>query len=123
MRRSQSITLVLLGVTALAACGPVGTGQVQAGDVAVRDTYSSRSDCESDWDRSQCETRTGGGFYGPYLFGRSAGVFEPSAHSRGLTTHNLTAETAAGIRSGAVPSAAVTRSGFGSTGARASASS
>lgn len=79
MRRrksSLSITLVLIGTSALSGCGDDSTPNTR---VMRRDVYASLEDCRADWERadhceanslSQSGTRSGstGSFLGPRYY-------------------------------------------------------
>ena len=106
IRRSAKVTLVLVGVSALAGCG---------GDDTRRDVYKTREDCLADWgNRPQdCQPATDprhrsmGYFYGPSytynsLWGSRGWTSTSSTHSRAaFATHS---------HGGA------SRGGFGATG-------
>jgi uncharacterized protein YgiB involved in biofilm formation len=73
-RSSARVTLVLLGVAALAGCGRAGEER--------RDIYASREDCLADWANRPEDCRPAsdpahashGWFYGPSYFYRSGGA-------------------------------------------------
>ena len=105
-RRSARITLVLLGVAALAACND---------DARQRDLYASKQDCVKDWgDETKCEVapasstggRTGTHYWGPSY---SRGTYRASS---GTSVGSVSAP-----RSGshAVGTSSVSRGGFGSS--------
>ena len=85
IRKSARVTLVLIGVSALAGCG---------GDDTRRDVYKSREDCLADWGNKpeDCRPATDprhssmGYFYGPaYRYNSiwgSRGWTSSSSHSR-----------------------------------------
>lgn len=102
-RSSLRVSLVLIGVAGLAACGGSNDPQLR------RDTYASLADCQADWHREElCEpaptsnrgttasTRSGTHYYGP--------VYRSSSNS-----------TSAPARSRAIGSTTVSRGGFGSS--------
>jgi hypothetical protein len=104
VRKSSSrVTLVLIGVAALSACGN--------DEEQKRDVYKSREDCLADWNNkpADCTPATesrhagSGFFYGPYYYGSSRG-------SNSSWTGN--ARPASRIGSMSSPS----RGGFGSSG-------
>jgi uncharacterized protein YgiB involved in biofilm formation len=113
-KRSAQITLVLLGVAALAACDDQNER---------RDLYASKQDCVKDWgDETKCvsapdsanttgRSHTGGGFFwGPSYFGNSY-------HSAGSS-----ALSSARSGSHAIGSSSVSRGGFGSSSSAHSSS-
>ncbi len=114
-RSSTSVSLVLIGASALSACGQ------QSPDTLRRDMYTSRADCAQDWgaEPAKCEAiqngtssgRSGSSYthyYGPaYPHG---GYGSSSA-----STHNVGATTDARPGSRAMGTAHVSRSGFGSS--------
>jgi uncharacterized protein YgiB involved in biofilm formation len=108
-KRSAQITLILLGVAALAGCNDQDER---------RDLYASKQDCVKDWgDETKCESapdsanttghsHSGGGFFwGPSYFG--SGLRSSGASSSALST----------ARSGShsIGSSSVSRGGFGSS--------
>lgn len=103
LRRSSSrVTLVLVGVAALAACGRQ--------DGERRDVYASREDCLADWGNrpEDCtfatdeRHRAHGFFYGPYYRYSTGGLhWGSSAH---------------GARAIGSTSSRTTRGGFGASG-------
>lgn len=109
LRRSSQVTLVLVGVAALAACG--------RNDEQRRDVYKTREDCLADWGNKpeDCNPATEprhashGFWYGPIYpipFGYSSGS---------AWTQNARAGSHAIASSSAHPSSTVTRGGFGSS--------
>ena len=119
-RSSSSVTLVLVGASALSACG-------QSTDTMRRDMYKSKADCVQDWgaDPAKCEpaksgtssTRTGSShYYGPAYSHGSYGSDSRSTHADGTTS-----EARPGSR--AVGTAHVSRGGFGSSSSSHSSSS
>jgi hypothetical protein len=132
-KRSAAITLVLAGSAALSGCGS---------PVEQRDAYASRQDCVRDWsDVSLCEPVKDGRYassyhYGPpyyaasgwSLFGRDRISPSPNAMEAtrlpagSVATSSLSARASRmGLSGGG--SAGVSRGGFGSSSAHASASS
>ena len=105
MRKSAKVTLVLIGMGALAGCG---------GDDTRRDVYKSREDCLADWANKpeDCQPasnphhRSLGYFYGPaYRYDSmwgSRGWTSPSSHSRAAFSTSS--------------HGSVARGGFGATG-------
>jgi uncharacterized protein YgiB involved in biofilm formation len=95
-RASVSVSLVLLGATALAGCGD---------DPVQRDVYSKLEDCQKDWGRPEkCEPVRDGRysssyFYGPGYSGASSSSGQPRASAHALEA------------------ARVSRGGFGSSSA------
>ena len=111
-RSSASVTLVLLGAAALAACG-------QEEDTLRRDLYSSKEDCVRDWgDELKCENRpaTGyaPGFHSGYWYGPAyrSGQFgsSPQHEAPGTVSH-------ARPGSHSVGTGHVSHGGFGASGA------
>lgn len=109
-RSSSSVTLVLVGASALTACGQ------QSPETLRRDVYASRADCVQDWgsDPAKCEpgrstssSTTGTRYYGPSYPHGSYGS-TTSTHADGTTT-------AARPGSRAIGTAHVSRGGFGSS--------
>ncbi len=75
MKRSHSISLVLIASASLVACGPDYQD-------TKREIYASRDKCEEDWgDPKNCEeetTPTGRRYYGPrYFFSRGYPYYYP----------------------------------------------
>ncbi len=110
-RSSSSVTLVLVGASALSACGQ----SPQSTDTMRRDMYKSRADCVQDWgaDPAKCEpakgtssTRTGT-YWGP-AYSRGAYGSSSSTHADGTTS-----DARPGSR--AIGTSHVSRSGFGSS--------
>jgi uncharacterized protein YgiB involved in biofilm formation len=103
-RKSGRVTLVLMGVAALAGCG---------GDDTRRDVYKSRQDCLADWANKpeDCQPATQqrhagmGYFYGPWYMYRSGG--SGSAWTSGARGSHAIGSTSSG---------SVSRGGFGATG-------
>jgi uncharacterized protein YgiB involved in biofilm formation len=119
-RSSSSITLVLVGASALSACGD----SPQSTETMQRDMYASKADCIQDWgaDPAKCEpakstssTRTGS-YWGP-AYSRGAYGGSNSTHADGTTT----SDSRPGSR--AIGTAYVSRSGFGSSSSSHSSSS
>ncbi len=111
MRRSSKVTLVLLGVTALAGCS--------RSDEQRQDVYASREDCLADWGNKpeDCKPSTDpahvarGLWLGPmYPMGTGfwGGGWGSSVHSG---SHSIGSSS-----SGSSSSGSVSRGGFGSTG-------
>ena len=111
-RSSSSVTLVLIGASALAACGQ------QSSETLRRDMYASQADCLQDWGTtSQCEpVRSGGSgssgssythYYGP--------AYSHGSYGSTNTLHNEGATSQARPGSHAVGTAHVSRGGFGSS--------
>jgi len=111
-RSSSSVTLVLVGASAMTACGqsPSPTETMR------RDMYASKADCVQDWgaDPAKCEprqTRSGSSsythYYGPAY---SHGTY---GSSRNSLSDGATSEARPGSR--AMGTADVSRSGFGSS--------
>lgn len=114
LRKSSSrVTLVLIGVAAMAGCAQ------------KRDVYASREDCLADWGNTpaDCTPATGTGhagrgfFYGPMYRGSSGSNWFRSSgsgkHSMGSTT----------TRSSSASSSSSSRGGFGFSGRSSSSSS
>lgn len=138
-RSSSSITLVLIGATAMTSCG-----QSSGPDTLRRDLYASKADCMQDWgaDAAKCEparttssTRTGSSyshFYGPaYTHGSygssrstlpdgSTSEARPGSKAIG-TAHVSKSSLSSSSRSSS--SSGVSRSGFGSSSSSHSSSS
>jgi len=112
MRKSSRVTLVLVGLAALAACDRVPDRQ--------RQVYASREDCLSDWGNKpeDCKPATEpshaarGFWYGPIL----PSYYGPSYGSGFMSARSLGTTSATGH------SSSITRGGFGSS-ARASSGS
>ena len=113
-RSSTSVTLVLVGASALSACGQ----SPSAADTMRRDMYTSKADCMKDWgaDPAKCEpaksssTRTGTSgshYWGPAY---SHGTY---GSGRNSLSDGATSEARPGSR--AMGTAHVSRSGFGSS--------
>jgi uncharacterized protein YgiB involved in biofilm formation len=102
-RKSGRVTLVLIGVSAVAGCG---------GDDTRRDVYKTRQDCLADWGNKpeDCQPATGehhrgmGYFYGPPYIFRSGGSGSAWTGARGNRSI------------GSASSGSVSRGGFGATG-------
>ena len=106
MKKSARVTLVLIGLTALAGCGE---------DDQRRDVYASREDCLADWGNKpeDCTPATDqrhasrGYYYGPYY----------GYHSTGSgSTWTRSSSRSLGHYSGSSHSSGTTRGGFGSSG-------
>lgn len=110
-RSSSSVTLVLIGASALAGCGQQGTETLR------RDVYASQTDCVQDWgaDPAKCEPvrqtgRSGSSYthyYGPSYPHGSYGSTR-TAHPEGIQS-----DARPGSR--AIGTAHVSRGGFGSS--------
>jgi len=110
-RSSSSVTLVLIGASALTGCGQ------QSSETLRRDMYASQADCAQDWgaDPTKCEPvrqsgRTGSSsthYYGPSYPHGSYGS------TRSTYAEGSTSEARPGSR--AVGTAHVSRGGFGSS--------
>lgn len=106
LRKSTRVTLVLIGVAALAACSRE--------DDARRDVYATREDCLADWANKpeDCQPATQpnhashGFWYGPIYPYRSFG--SGSTWTQG-------ARGARSLGSTSAPGGSVTRGGFGSS--------
>jgi uncharacterized protein YgiB involved in biofilm formation len=124
-RSSSSVTLVLIGASALTGCGQ------QTPDTMRRDMYASQADCAQDWgsDPTKCEpvrrTSSGGSPYTHYY-----GPSYPHGSYGSTNTINdagTTSQARPGSRS--IGTAHVSRGGFGSSasshgsGSRGSSSS
>jgi hypothetical protein len=120
VRRSSKVTLVLLGVAALAGCS--------RSDETRNDIYASRDDCLADWGNKpeDCKPATqpaqvarglwlgpsypmGMGFWGAGWGGGWGGTSHSSVHSLGSASSSS--------------SGSVSRGGFGSTGSAHSSGS
>ncbi|HTS84969.1 MAG TPA: hypothetical protein VMG61_07680 [Usitatibacter sp.] len=111
MRRSSKVTLVLLGVAALAGCS-------REDDRVRRDVYASRADCLADWGNqpedctpSQDSSQAAHGmFWGPYYV-------RPWYSGLGSWTggHTSTHSVGSSGRGGSSSSPGVARGGFGSS--------
>jgi hypothetical protein len=105
IRKSGRVTLVLIGVAALAGC---------EGDDTRRDVYKSREDCLADWGNKPEDCRPAsdqrhrgmGYFYGPSYVYHSGG--SGSAWTSGARGGRSIGSTSSG--------GSVSRGGFGSTG-------
>lgn len=141
MKRSKSITLVLLGTATLLAGCDDGTEQVQV----KQQQYASRADCLQDWgnDERNCTPAPAGGggyYYGPrYYWDHSAGYpmvidnsgaqrpvptarFSESSTSTSSMAKSFSSSTARVPATSSIGRAAsVARGGFGGTGAHFSA--
>lgn len=132
-KSSLSITLVLVGATALAGCSR------EPERVMRRDIYTSLEDCRADWSRADdCELRnnvagTGGtgsstGYYGPRYYWSSGGYYDtqprPGSRARGVehVGGSGIASSSRG-RSSSSSSSSVSRGGFGSSGSAHGSSS
>jgi uncharacterized protein YgiB involved in biofilm formation len=110
-RSSTSVTLVLIGASALAGCGQ------QTPDTLRRDMYASQADCTQDWgsDPSKCEpvrrTSSGGSSYTHY-YGPS---YSHGSYGSTNTTHDAGTTSQARPGSRAIGTAHVSRGGFGSS--------
>jgi hypothetical protein len=103
-KSSGKVTLVLIGLSALAGCG---------GDDTRRDVYKTREDCLADWANKpeDCKPATdprhaaSGFWYGPSYLYRSSG-----------SGSSWTGGSATGRSLGSTSSSGATRGGFGATG-------
>ena len=118
-RSSTSITLVLVGASALSACGQ----SPQTAQTQRRDMYASKADCVQDWgaDPAKCEpskntstTRTGS-YFGPAYTHGAYGSTSRSSYADGSTS-----EARPGSR--AIGTSHVSRSGLGSSASSHSSS-
>lgn len=109
MKKSARVTLVLIGLTALAGCGE---------DDRRRDVYASREDCLADWGNKPEDCKPAseprhagmGYFYGPaYLYSSGWGARGWNSGTRGNRAIFSTP-------SGSSHSGGVSRGGFGATG-------
>ncbi len=120
-RSSTSVTLVLVGASALTACGP----SPQSSNTMRRDMYASKADCMTDWgaDPAKCEpakstsgTRTGSSHYwGP--------AYSHGSYGSSRSSLSDGASDAARPGSRAIGTTGVSRSGFGSSASSHSSSS
>ncbi|HSS28574.1 MAG TPA: hypothetical protein VLJ84_00240 [Usitatibacter sp.] len=112
MRKSSRVTLVLMGMAALAGCNRVPDSQ--------REVYATREDCLSDWGNKpeDCKPATEpshaarGFWYGPIL---------PSYYGSGYGS-SWSSHRSLGTTSSTGHSSSISRGGFGSS-ARASSGS
>jgi hypothetical protein len=110
-RSSSSVTLVLIGASALAGCGQQST------DTLRRDVYASQADCVQDWgaELGKCEpvrrTSSSGSSYTHY-YGPS---YSHGSYGSTSTAHTAGTTTQARPGSRAVGTAHVSRGGFGSS--------
>jgi hypothetical protein len=104
LRKSSSrVSLVLIGVAALAACS-------SEDQPSKRDVYASREDCLSDWGNkaddctpaTEAQHRSRGFYYGPHYFG--SGGFSSWGSNSGRSSHAVGSTTSS------------SRGGFGSSG-------
>lgn len=118
-RSTTSVTLVLVGASALSGCGP----STSPTDTMRRDMYASKADCMKDWgaDPAKCEqrtsttgSRTGTHYYGP--------AYSRGAYGSSTTTHADGTTSPARPGSSAIGTANVSRSGFGSSASSHSSS-
>lgn len=108
MKKSARVTLVLIGLTALAGCGE---------DDRRRDVYASREDCLADWGNKpeDCTPATDqrhasrGYYYGPYYGYHSTG-------SGSTWTRSSSSRSIGHSYSGGSHSSGTSRGGFGSSG-------
>lgn len=126
-RSSSSVTLVLIGASALTGCGQ------QAPETLRRDMYASQADCVQDWgsDPAKCEpVRTGSSSSGrggyTHYYGPS---YSHGSYGSPNTVHDAGTTSQARPGSRAIGTAHVSRGGFGSSasshgsGSRGSSSS
>jgi uncharacterized protein YgiB involved in biofilm formation len=110
-RSSPSVTLVLIGASALTGCGE------QTADTQRRDMYASLTDCVQDWgaDPAKCEpvrrTSSGGSSYTHY-YGPS---YSHGSYGSTNTVHEAGTTSQARPGSRAIGTAHVSRGGFGSS--------
>jgi len=108
VKKSARVTLVLIGLTALAGCGE---------DDRRRDVYASREDCLADWGNKpeDCTPATDqrhasrGYYYGPYYGYHSSG-------SGSTWTRSSSSRSIGHSYSGGSHSSGTSRGGFGSSG-------
>jgi uncharacterized protein YgiB involved in biofilm formation len=112
-RSTATLTLVLIGASALHGCGGGDD------DKATRDVYRTRADCQRDWgdDPKKCEQQRSGShsgmFYGPLMYGMGR-----MGAGSGMSSQNTMAprKGSNAIGSTAVPHGGSTsRGGFGSS--------
>lgn len=128
MKRSQQVSLVVLGTMGVALFHGCDDGPKQE---VMEPRYASAEDCQRDWgeDPRNC-TRSGGGsgsggggYVGPrYYWDRSQGTpvaVEPDGRQRVLTNTRITSDLAPPSARG-VTTSWVSRGGFGGTGVRMS---
>lgn len=117
-KSSGKVTLVLIGVAALAGC----SGE-------KRDVYASKEDCLADWGNKpeECTPATDskhagrGHYYGP-LYGAAAGYLAGSSWGRSTGTFSAARASGSSRAIGSTGSSS-SRGGFGSTGRSSSSSS
>jgi hypothetical protein len=115
-KSSGTVTLVLIGLSALAGC----SGE-------KRDVYASKEDCLADWGNKpeDCSPATDpkhasrGFYYGP-LIGAGAGYLAGRSWS---SSHGSFSASRAASRASGSSSGSSSRGGFGSTGRSSSSSS
>src|SRR5436190_9410480 len=109
MRKSSRVTLVLIGITALAGCGA---------DDTRRDVYRTRDDCLADWgNRPQdCAPSTDPKHHGMGYFIGPAYAYRSGAGSLGWSDDSSGGGSSSRSSSRSVGSTAVSRGGFGSSG-------
>ena len=107
-KSTATLTLVLIGAAALAACG-------EKPETATRDVYRTATDCKRDWgdDDKKCE-RVSSGPHSGYYYGPSYGY----GHSTSTTGSSLAPRSG----SNAISSTTVSRGGFGSSASAHSSS-
>lgn len=110
-KSSATITLVLLGAAALAACG-------QDDETARRDLYASKEDCLKDWgDELKCEegpaAQGSRGGHGSYFYGP---MYRPGQFGSHSVSRPAGTVDAARPGSRSVGTTHVTRGGFGGSG-------
>ena len=123
-RSSGQVTLVLIGLSALAGCGKQ--------EEVRRDVYASREDCLADWGNKpqDCTPATekrhqgGGFFYGPIYALAAMNAMRGGSGSAWTANNARPGSRAIGSSSAGAPARSgggVSRGGFGSSG-RSSAS-
>lgn len=121
-KSSGSVTLVLIGLSALAGCGKQ--------EEMRRDVYASREDCLADWNKKpeDCTPATerrhqgSGFFYGPLIAMGAMSAMRGNSGSAWTGSNARPDSRSIGSSSAGSPSrSGVSRGGFGSSG-RSSAS-
>lgn len=119
-RSSPSVTLVLIGASALSGCGQQSPDTTGTASTMRRDMYASQADCVQDWgsDPAKCEpvrqstssSRNGSGYthyYGP--------SYPHGSYGSTNSTHSIGSTSDARPGSHAMGTTHVSRSGFGSS--------
>ena len=106
MRKSSRVSLVLIGLTALAGCGE---------DDTRRDVYRTREDCLADWSNrpQDCTPSTENKHRGLGYFIGPAYAFR--SHGSGLGWTDGAGGSGARSSSRSIGSSSVSRGGFGSS--------